>query len=86
MTCNFQKNIDEILNRLDDDETDVKKITNITHTVLMAMSVRGAVCIINKKKKNGKILTDDEEMKKESELVKKSYEEKLDFIKKSFMN
>ena len=52
----------------------------------MAMSVRGAVCIINKKKKNGKILTDDKEMKKVSELVKKSYEEKLDFIKKSFMN
>ena len=51
MTCNFQKNIDKILNRLDDDETDIKKITNITHTVLMAMSVRGAVCIINEKKK-----------------------------------
>ena len=84
MASNFQKNIDEILKRLDDDETDVKKITNATHNVLMAMSVRDAICIINEKKKNGEILSEDEEIKLVSELVTKSYEEKLDFIKKEF--
>ena len=79
-TTNFQKVIDETLERLD--ETDIKKITDVTHTVLMAISVKDAVCIIKEKKKNGEILSQEHEIKLVSELVRKSYEEKLDFIKK----
>ena len=85
MASNFQENIDDLLNRLDAGETDINKITDITHNVLMAMSVRDAVYIINEKKKNGEILSEEDEIKLVSELVTKSYEEKLDFIKKSLI-
>ena len=85
-TTNFQKGIDETLNRLDKEETDIKKITDITHNVLMVMSVRDAVCIIKEKKKNGEILSEEDEIKLVSELATKCYEEKLDFIKKSLLN
>ena len=84
-TTNFQKGIDETLNRLEE-ETDIKKITDVTHNVLMAMSVRDAVFIIKEKKKNGEILSEEDEIKLVSELVTKCYEEKLDFIKKSLLN
>ena len=85
MASNFQENTDELLNRLDAGETDINKITDVTHNVLMAMSVRDAVCIIKEKKKNGEILSEEDEIKLVSELVTKSYEEKLDFIKKSLI-
>ena len=85
MASNFQENIDELLNTLDAGETDINKITDVTHNVLMAMSVRDAVYIINEKKKNGEILSEEDEIKLVSELVTKSYEEKLDFIKKSLI-
>ena len=85
-TTNFQKGIDETLKRLDEEETDIKKITDVTHNVLMAMSVRDAVYIIKEKKKNGEILSEEDEIKLVSELVTKCYEEKLDFIKKSLLN
>ena len=85
-TTNFQKGIDELLNRLDEEETDINKICDVTHNVLMAMSVRDGIDIINNKKKKGKILSEDDEIKLISELVTKSYEEKIDFIKKSLLN
>ena len=50
-TTNFQKGFDETLNRLDEEETDIKKITDVTHNVLMVVPVRDAVCIIKEKKK-----------------------------------
>ena len=86
MASNFQENTDELLNRLDAGETDINKITDVTHNVLMAMSVRDAVYIIKEKKKNGEILSEEDEIKLVSELVTKCYEEKLDFIKKSLLN
>ena len=85
MASNFQENIDELLHRLNAGKTDINKITDVTHNVLMAMSVRDAVCIIKEKKKNGEILSEEDEIKLVSELVTKSYEEKLDFIKKSLI-
>ena len=85
MASNFQENIDELLHRLNAGKTDINKITDVTHNVLMAMSVRDAVYIINEKKKNGEILSEEDEIKLVSELVTKSYEEKLDFIKKSLI-
>ena len=39
-TTNFQKGIDELLNRLDEEETDISKICDVNHNVLMAMSNR----------------------------------------------
>ena len=86
MASNLQKNVDELLNRLDNDETDINKIYDVTHNALMAMSIKDGVDIINNKKKNGEILSEDDEIKLISELVIKKYEEKLDFIKKSLLN
>ena len=51
MASNFQKNIDKLLNRLDNDETDINKICDVTHNVLMAMLIREGANIINNKKK-----------------------------------
>ena len=51
MASNFQKNVDKLLNRLDNDETDINKICDVTHNVLMAMLIREGVDIINNKKK-----------------------------------
>ena len=86
MASNFQKDIDELMNRLEDDETDINKITYVTHNILMAMSLRDGIDIINNNNKNGEILSEDDEIKLISELVTKSYEEKIDFIKKSLLN
>ena len=86
VATNFQKGIDELLNRLDQEETDINKICDVTHNVLMAMSVRDGIDIINNNNKNSKILNEDDKIKLISELVTKSYEEKIDFIKKSLLN
>ena len=51
MDSNLQKNIDEQLNRLDEYETDVNKICDVTHNVLMAMPIRDGDDIINNNKK-----------------------------------
>ena len=51
MASNLQKNVDELLNRLDNDETDINKIYDVTHNALMAMSIKDGVDIINNKKK-----------------------------------
>ena len=86
MASNFQKDIDVLMNRLEDDETDINKITDVTHNILMAMLLRDGIDIINNNKKNGEILSEDYEIKLISELVTKKYEEKLEFIKKSLLN
>ena len=72
MASNLQKNVDELLNRLDNDETDINKICDVTHIILMAMSIKDGVEIINNNKKNGEILSEDDEIKLISELVKKN--------------
>ena len=42
----FRKTIDNLLNTLDDEETDIDKITNVTHNVLMAISLKITVNIV----------------------------------------
>ena len=87
MASNFQKDIDELMNRLKDDETDINKITDVTHNILMTMSIREGLDTINhKKKKNAENLGEEEEIKLMCELVQKIYVEKLEFIKKSLLN
>ena len=74
------------MNRLEDDETDINKITYVTHNILMAMSLRDGIDIINNNNKNGEILSEDDEIKLISEVVTKKYKEKFEFIKKSLLN
>ena len=56
MASNFQKNVDVLMNRLDSDETDINKICDVTHNVLMAMSIRDGVDIINNNNKKGEMM------------------------------
>ena len=84
MDSNFEKAIDELLNRLDDEETDLKKITNVTHNILMAMSYKKVMGIIADKEKSGEVFTMTHQIKKCQELMVISYETILDFIKKDF--
>ena len=82
----FQKTIDNLLNTLDDEETDIDKITNVTHNVLMAISLKTAVNIVEEKEKNGENLNSDEKAKMIGDFTETTYSEQLDFIKKSFLN
>ena len=82
----FQKTIDSLLNTLDDEETDIDKITNVTHNVLMAISLKTAVNIVEEKEKNGENLNSDEKAKMIGDFTEITYSEELDFIKKSFLN
>ena len=82
----FQKTIDNLLNTLDDEETDIDKITNVTHNVLMAISLKTAVNIVEEKEKNGENLNSDEKAKMIGDFTEIAYSKQLDFIKKSFLN
>ena len=82
----FQKTIDNLLNTLDDEETDIDKITNVTHNVLMAISLKTAVNIVEETEKNGENLNSDEKAKMIGDFTEITYSEQLDFIKKSFLN
>ena len=84
MDSNFEKTTDKLLNRLDDEETDLKKITDVTHNILMAMSYKKAMGIIADKEKSGEVFTMTDKIKKCQELMVISYETMLDFIKKDF--
>ena len=86
MASNFQKDIDELMNRLEDDETDINKITDVTHNIQMTTSIREGLDTVNHKKKNDKNLGEEEEIKLMCEVVQKIYVEKLEFIKKSLLN
>ena len=57
MDSNFEKATDELLNRLDDEETNLKKITDVTHNILMTMSYKKAMGIIADKEKSGEVFT-----------------------------
>ena len=56
MDSNFEKAIDELLNRLDDEETNLKKITDVTHNILMTMSYKKAMVLLQIRKKVVKYL------------------------------
>ena len=60
------------MNRLDADETDISKICDVTCIILMAMSIKDGVDIINNNKKDGENLREVDELKLISGLVKKN--------------
>ena len=82
----FQKTLDNLLKTLEDEETDIDKITNVTHNVLMTISLKTAVNIVEEKEKNSENLNSDEKVKMIGDFTEITYSEQLDFIKKSFLN
>ena len=54
LRSNLQKNVDELLNRLDEYETDINKICGVTYNLLMLMSIKDGVNIINNNNNNKK--------------------------------
>ena len=66
----------EMLNVLDDNETDINKIACVSHNSLLAGSMKNACEIIEKKEASGEIFNKEEKIKKFKELVHLIYEEK----------
>ena len=88
MAFNFDNEINKQLNSLEPEETDINKITTVTHRTLLMMSMRDAVMEMRDKKKDEKKKEEEEEeneVKLFHELIQKSYLEKLDFIKKQLL-
>ena len=88
MTFNFDNEINKQLNSLEPEETNINKITKVTHRTLLMMSMRDAVMEMRDKKKDEKKEEEEEEeneIKLFHELIQKSYLEKLDFIKKQVL-
>ena len=89
MAFNFDNEINKQLNSLEPEETDINKITKVTHRTLLMMSMRDAVMEMRDKKKDEKKEEEEEEEENEiklfHELIQKSYLEKLDFIKKQVL-
>ena len=87
MASNFDNEINKQLNSPEPEETDIIKITKVTHRTLLMMSMRDAVMEMRDKKKDEKEEEDEEENETKlfHELIQKSYLEKLDFIKKQLL-
>ena len=83
-TFNPQDEINKLLNALEPEKNDIKKITDVTHKSLMILSVTDAAKVINNKKKDEKS-NEEDEMKLFHEVIQKSYLEKLDFMKKELL-
>ena len=87
MAFNFDNEINKQLNSLEPEETDINKITKVTHRTLLMMSMRDAVMEMRDKKKDEKKEEEEEEneIKLFHELIQKSYLEKLDFMRKKLL-
>ena len=77
--------IQKLLNSLEDEETDVDNITDVTCKCLLIMSVRDATEIINSKEKTKGDDDEEEKMKLFDEFVQKSYSVKLESMKKNLL-
>ena len=77
--------IQKLLNSLDKDETDINKITDVTHKCLLIMSVRDAAILMNGKKKENNDDVVDEEIKLFDKIVQKSYLVKLALLEKKLL-
>ena len=69
-TFNPHDEIEKLLNSLDANETNIDKITDVTHKCLLIMSVTDAVRIIDNMKKIDDDDNDDTQMKLFDELSK----------------
>ena len=75
----------EMLNVLDDNETDINKIAFASHNFLLASSMKNAREIIEKKEANGEISNKEEKIQKFKELVHLIYEEKIKLLKEELL-
>ena len=81
--------IEKELSTLKDEEEDADKIAKATHRSLLMLSIKDAAIEMRSEKNNNeKNEENDEEKKiiKFHEKIKKSYLEKLDFLKKQLLN
>ena len=85
-TLNVDYEIQKLLNSLEPDETDVTKISDVTHKCLMIMCVRDAAQIINSRKNDDNDEKEKQKMKLFDEIVQKSYLIRLELLKKKLLN
>ena len=74
----------EMLNVLDDNETDIDKIAFVSHYVLLMTSMKDAREILQKEAA-GKIFNKEEKIKKFKELVNLIYDEKIKILKEELL-
>ena len=82
--------IQKLLNSLEPNETDINKITDVTHKCLLIMCVRDAAQIINSRKKTQDNDYDNDEKEKEEmklfdEIIQKFYLVKLALLKEKLL-
>ena len=90
MAASFDINakIEEELNSLSDQEDDVNKLARATHRSLLMLSIKDAVMEMRKREKENEEKNEKNEENEENEinlfheLIKKSYLEKIDFMRK----
>ena len=82
-TTDIDHEIQKLLTSLEPDETDIDKITDVTHKCLLMMSVRDAALLTNN---NNDSIEEEEKMKLFHEIVKKSYLIKLGLLEKKLLN
>ena len=75
----------EMLNVLDDNETDINKIAFVSHNFSLASSMKNTREIIEKNEANGEIFNKEEKIKKIKELVHLIYEEKIKLLKEELL-
>ena len=75
----------EMLNVLDDNETDIDKIAFVSHNFLLMTSMKDACEIIQKEEADGKIFNKEEKIKKFKELVNLIYDEKIKILKEELL-
>ena len=89
---NINEKIQEELNSLNEQEDDVDKIAKLTHRSLLMLSVKDVVMEMKQKEKEKKEKKEKNENEEENEielfheLIKKSYLEKLDFMRKQLLD
>ena len=81
-TADIDHEIQKLLTSLEPDETDINKITDVTHKCLLMMSVRDAALLTN----NNDSIEEQEKMKLFHEIVQKSYLIKLSLLEKKLLN
>ena len=56
MESKFEKAIEELMNRLDNEETDIKKITDVRYNILMVIHIKKQWVLLQIRKKVVKYL------------------------------
>ena len=88
MAFNIDNEISKLLSSLEPEETNIEKISNVTHRSLLMMSVRDAVTKMKEREEKNEEKNEENDEKNEEnemklfhEMIRKYYLQKLDCLK-----